>query len=156
MAMKHLNEYCKQSPLISEYLLSKEKASVAPEFPEKPIAKDIEDFLKENGFTKIETDNESAAGNIERFRETYKVGDRYLVNSKDSDGSFAIRFAANGPIDKENPVWFVKVSDDGDLNKIWGAGFSEVGWEQEYSNDTKFYSDFESLRKAIIKRFKWS
>ena len=155
--MKSINEYLMQAPKVhstqlNEYLLSKTKTRLL-EFPKTPNGKEIENFLVENGFTKIECDDESLAGIIDRMRETSEDGDRYIVNSKEKDGAYAIRIVGAGKLTKANPMYTVTVSDDGELNKIWGAGYCE----HTYAAGAKprFYDSYEQISNDIKRKYKW-
>ena len=118
--MRRINEYLMQEPKVhsaqlNEYLLSKTKTR-SLEFPEKPITKQIIKFLEDSGFKDVsfaEDEDFNYDDLIERIVNEAENGDNpvFLVSSLPS--YTVIRFAKNGSICKDNPIFLCRANDEG-------------------------------------------
>lgn len=159
--MRLINEYLIQaskvhSTQLNEYLLSKKNAKKPKlAFPSKPVRDDVVDFLKDNGFEEIE--NEYGVDFFKLMRDAQKIAGEnrsgFIQETKDKayqrngvDNYIWIRFWLGGKICRDNPVFFVRVTEDGSNPNTGIPAFIE--WS---TNDDQAYSNYEAFRQDVNK-----
>ena len=99
--MKTINDY-----IIERIRIDNVKRNTFREFPLNGGIKDIEGFLKDNGFTQIKC-NEDTLTERGKFLNS-KHGKYYIIyNYAVNSGSISFTDTSNGPISKTNPMYYI-------------------------------------------------
>lgn len=151
--MKPINEYCDKVSSINEYLST--KVNVKSPCPLEPCQEDMINFLQANGFEEIKNfDYENAdlfdLVKMISFKSEENKKREYLVSNDLYQKEYRwIRFWFGGEINNENPIFFVRVTNNGHFTeKVKGPNcalenatrrFKEI---YAYNDFVDFINDF--------------
>jgi hypothetical protein len=89
-------------------------------FPFDGCIEDIEDFLKDNGFTQIKSNDDTYTGRGNFLNS--KHGKYYIIYTNSLNyKSISFADTSNGPISKTNPMYYAKPAADS-YRKLVGVG----------------------------------
>lgn len=101
--------------------LSTKPNKITKEFPKKPKISEVISFLKTKGFSEVnlKTDDYGLYELLD-YISKYAMNndtDGYIISSNtyDKDNHRWIRFWRYGHIDKDNAIYFLKITDDGHI-----------------------------------------
>ena len=154
---------------ITEFLSTKITNREHLKFPGKPSLKEVEEFMLHNGFEDLtpisltDTTNpwsiiKEKRKNDNRFFMYYESRKAAWIQSSCSE--YWMRFGDYGFLDKDYPVFFVRLSTDGNdicwKRQALKSGYVEyVDWNSliDLPGKEKSFTDYSDFRKEVIKYF---
>jgi len=134
----------------------KDEKYLKVKFPDKPVTKDVIDFLESQGFLEISYSYNNRSNIIEAIEKSGNGNLPLYANANNGMKSYrTIYIFGGGEVTNDNPVFAILTKDDGDINyKMYMAGniYDNNGNKKHYFA----VPTFSEIREHIVDHFNWT
>lgn len=145
--MKAIKEYLSNKIINKEYLSS---------FPNKPKISDFIEWLKENKFEELPSKpyNRQNDDIYEYIYQKRKSNEPFFIYSTSNQpNTYWCRFGGTGELNIDYPLFFIRLSDNGNLEEPDIAYIEYIDWKIFEVDSEKMIDDYEEFKKQTLDYF---